>query len=1144
MRKIAKLLGFVSLSVISLLTLFALLLPILLKTSYGNQTIVSWINKDLPGNFLVKEISISWFGKQTLSDIRYQNQDKSLSFVLKNLEINASLPKILIDWGSIQEIVLKDFEAEITEDLKQPLKLKNGFVLASIDKASLLSVQGNADLFNGDAENFSIEAKLSLNNFLENAQISIKNLPSALIDAILSISQGTESKLAQEIFGKQISMSLNTDAQDLHQIRVDSDNLKGEVLFKILNGALISQGQSEFSLLLTPEMISSYFSLQKKTPFFKIEKNTQISLDLISFNIANTSVEALDCDFSLKIPQADIVFFNPLFSGHLKAFNGLFSFKNGSLKTETSFSLKNAESHADIKISGNTSDKLNVQILGPILLANDQGGALFNSFKIDLEMKKGDWHFESALNLKPILPVPYHEIASENFELFAKGQAHFNEGGISLQETALKADSENHHFDALFKFANNKIELLSPASLRLKILPQAINNLEFAKNGSFNLKKPLEIVISMTPADYSIDLKELENINLIGSLKMDLLDFFSYGNEFVFKDVFAPFEYLSEEKRLKLSPTLKTYVPKFNKEGAIAGKISFKDAKNLFLGDFSKAQGKAWFQLLDFPTEILDSLTHTNFSGFLGPILSLDLDAQYEKSLNVLATLRGKELEATLSLTTDENLSLMSDQTFAEVNFTLDQEKLKSFTALIKDEELEPHFTLLEKSPAKIVISSLNYSIPKKGSFLSELGFNLDLHIDKFFLHDLKRKQSIRLSDVMAKVNTKSLKESVSLSFEALPENGDRAKGTLSISAMISHLLTIDGKWNYENAALEGKISALSFKSAAFCDLFCPYPAVSPKLEALIGNLLDADIRFNINQMSGPVFANIRGGNGMMKFNGRLQSGFLYLNEPLIAEVKATSALGTHILKDFVPFLQGLESSSSPIRFTLYNEGFAFPVKDFNVQAIAIKEASLETGKMVFKNSHELSSLINLLNGEQKERQTIWLTPVYFSMKEGKIKLKRADMLVSDTYHFASWGLVDLGSERVDMIVGVAGNTISKALGVAGLKRDSMLQIPYKGPLSNPKLDKTRAAAKISSLVASKQGPEGLILGTFIDLASGGFLEQDPPPATTKPFPWGEIADAADETSAEKEKKHEKTVFSPLEEIEKGSKNLLKKIFQ
>jgi hypothetical protein len=147
-------------------------------------------------------------------------------------------------------------------------------------------------------------------------------------------------------------------------------------------------------------------------------------------------------------------------------------------------------------------------------------------------------------------------------------------------------------------------------------------------------------------------------------------------------------------------------------------------------------------------------------------------------------------------------------------------------------------------------------------------------------------------------------------------------------------------------------------------------------------------------------------------------------------------------------------------------------------------------------------------------------------------------MLVSDTYHFAAWGTADLSQKRVDMIIGVAGNTISKALGVAGIKRDSMLQIPFKGPLSNPKLDKTKAAAKISSLVASKQGPEGMILGTFIDLASGTFLEQDPPPPTTNPFPWGVMAEVS-----ENEQVKEKVKISPLEEIEKGSKSLLKKIF-
>jgi len=911
-----------------------------------------------------------------------------------------------------------------------------------------------------------------------------------------------QSPLSKVIFDPK-----NIQGIVLNGVEAESSGLslkKGEISAQIENSILSLQGEADLA--------EERFSVEGKVPLTISQMmNAHLSIKNLPATIIDSvlsnrlGTELFGSKVNVALSQGDLVVESGNFRGTSR-----FTIQNGMLAGDGNASCKLFDENIQIKFSGN--------------LGNDQGNFLVSLMSehiqlefLKIDLKKSEASFESSLRVEPI----WTEFFNETFQLTAKGKARIEGGSVALHETIVKGDSQNQHFEAFFNYKRNELELISPAMITVKVDPSTLSSFDFAKNGAFNLKKPVTATIFVTP----FHLKGFKPTDLNGQIKIDTVDFFSYGNEFVFKDVEVPFELLAEEKRLKLSPTLKTYLPKISKEGAIAGKISVKGVDDLKTSTF-----KAKLQLMDVPTEILSSYS-PSIPKFLGPIVSLDLDAQYEKKLSIDGTLQGKNIQGLVSLGSDDAFT-------AELQFTLNQERLNAIAGLVREDSLEPHYTLLETSPASLHITAVSIAPDK---FATE-ALALDFQVSKFFLNDLKRKQTIRLTDVTASLNTENLSDRVLFKVQALPENGERSKGSLSVNGEIAGIVTREGKWNFKNATFEAKASALAFNSAAFCDLFCPYPDASGKIEAFFGNLIDAEIRFKVQHMSGPIYASVRGGNGRMLLNGQLDQGFLYLREPLQAEVKASEALGKNVFKDIAPLLQGLESSNSPIKFTVPSEGFVFPIKNFNSSGIAFRNAVLETGKMVFKNSPEIAALMTLLNGEQRERQTIWLTPIFFSMKEGKLRLKRADMLVSDSYHFASWGVVDLASEKVDMTIGVSGMTLAQALKIDSMKRDYMLQVPFKGPLSNPKIDKTKATAKIASLVAANRGPEGALIGAFIDIASGGIMESDPPPPTTRPFPWGEIAERAPEE--EPQPRHETLpVDEPVDMIEKGSKKLLKKLF-
>src|SRR5687767_2109298 len=122
---------------------------------------------------------------------------------------------------------------------------------------------------------------------------------------------------------------------------------------------------------------------------------------------------------------------------------------------------------------------------------------------------------------------------------------------------------------------------------------------------------------------------------------------------------------------------------------------------------------------------------------------------------------------------------------------------------------------------------------------------------------------------------------------------------------------------------------------------------------------------------------------------------------------------------------------------------------------------------------------------------SVWFTPLYMSMKEGKLKLERMDMLLLNHYPMALWGKVDFPKDKIDMRVGLTGAALGHALEVSGLEPDYMLQLPLRGKIGEASVDKTKAAARISSFIAQSQGStHGMIIGTVLGIA-GGSLSED-----------------------------------------------------
>lgn len=309
---------------------------------------------------------------------------------------------------------------------------------------------------------------------------------------------------------------------------------------------------------------------------------------------------------------------------------------------------------------------------------------------------------------------------------------------------------------------------------------------------------------------------------------------------------------------------------------------------------------------------------------------------------------------------------------------------------------------------------------------------------------------------------------------------------------------------------IDPKLLSLNLKATSnqlpivsLCQAFCQDQSYSKKIEALLGRVVDGDIRLNVERMNGPIYMNLYGTTGHYQIDAQLIGDLISLNSPCLIEIAFTPELNQEILQKSFSILGEVVSSENLLKLVIDSKNTVFPLKDLNLRNIQINSAVIELGKMHFKGNGEIRSALEFFKSDPNEDLTIWFTPLYFDMHDGTIRVQRMDMLLMNRYPLAVWGRIDLARDKLNMVIGLSGQALSNALKINGLDKNYMLQIPLKGPIANASIDKRKATSRITALVAQHQGgPPGFIIGTFLKIASGSLGEERSPSPTTSPFPW------------------------------------------
>jgi hypothetical protein len=453
----------------------------------------------------------------------------------------------------------------------------------------------------------------------------------------------------------------------------------------------------------------------------------------------------------------------------------------------------------------------------------------------------------------------------------------------------------------------------------------------------------------------------------------------------------------------------------------------------------------------------------------------------------------------------------------------------------------EPGFSLEGSSNAQLRISAFHLPINSSDwkKQLAAASITADLTIDQATAWDKDKKHRMALEELHGHFSSSQIAKQVDYKINGRASSSQHGRSSWEIAGTLQDGFAANGSLDRQNLSLTLDASVKSLPALQLAQLCCLDPSFGQKIHALFGPTLDAKASAQLQRMQGPLLVEMKGTNAHFSVDAYLDRTAALLNKDLILEVKVTPELGKYVLQEVLPIAEGILSAEHPLTLTIAHEGTYIPLP-FSIEALTIPKITIDLGKVYFSPASQLAKALSLLYAT-KENFQVWITPCYLSLKNGVIRLERTDLLIHDRYPLAAWGIVDLAREKVNMVIGLSGAALGEALKLSGIPGSYMLQLPLKGPLNNPSIDKTKVTARLSALMAqSRGGPHGAVLGTVLDIASGSLTEGAVPEPTTNPLPWEYLF----KKEGEQTEKNEKNQSNPIEEIGKSAGSLLQKIFK
>jgi|GEM_PF-6693909 len=533
------------------------------------------------------------------------------------------------------------------------------------------------------------------------------------------------------------------------------------------------------------------------------------------------------------------------------------------------------------------------------------------------------------------------------------------------------------------------------------------------------------------------------------------------------------------------------------------------------------------FNLAAIPTAFIEKLAGTEgLAALLGP--SIDLKADVDSLEKVDLTLRGDQWNSQVILVNEEGWKLKQP---AVARLTLTPQRFNVIRSWIKRGE-QGKFSL--EAPAQLQLKIDQIALPALGHW-TQGALDGNLVIDQLTVLDNKTKTLIRLHNIEGGLNSPNLSKEVRFNLQGKQISEQGQESDLHLKGSLQEGWLQNGKFNQERFSLNASAQFHHLPAGMLCEILCLEELTRARMEAVFGPTVDGTLQAQLRALQGPIQFSVAGSLGSIALDGLLNNGYLTLRTPFHLQLTPSPALGESVLQELLPILNDMVRGDQKIQLTIDPQGFYLPLRNPTLETIQIGQLTLALGRLEFDNGGQMAKIISLIRQTTDPIIPVWFTPIYISAQNGVIQVQRFDMLALDRFPLALWGSIDIPDDKIDMVVGLSGSALQSAFRVRVPELDYMMQFPLRGKIGSASIDKGRAAARIAALTAAAAGgPQGLVLGAVLGLASGVFTDPKPPAPTTNPLPWaGEQPSEGVEDSGEREKSK-----NPVESLEKGFKKL------
>lgn len=1126
--------------IIFILTAF---IPTLVSTRLGTEKIVSWTNSLIPGHLAIEKMEISWFGKQKIEHLLLQDgqgteiakfqlfeTDTPLIYLLfggrhfnqtllnspylfyeKNEKGETSWEKTLGPKFKKQQPSRKNKHKSSWPTFSEGLTINDGVIVLNTPttKAEISEIQidkqpsSQTYIVNAKTKQEDIEGDIHIVAHLTEAlQIEghIDNFPVAILD------QFCECDLFTEAFGRTANANLFFEKTELGisvNGKVESPNLQATISGEVKEGKLFLNPKTRFSFIVTPSFFKQWIAPSQQKEWSLASKATlsvQMEKAVIPLNINELSLHNIVLNASASLERAEL--------SHGKG--GSYSLNHLTILT---IILDNLE----INYQGVIQGKESADLAGSFSITPD-GKILFHydykGFPVSLVEA---FYPEAAQNLRLLFGPTFSTIGegtyedglidsqfsltAANIQLQAHVEGELPELQFTAKGTGIVPAEKAKFLGSSFVF---DLQGIADIENHTVIIPHFTGK---ASNAYYTADIHGNIGVKNTPFSF-------DQIDIVADGTLLQLPFKNEVSNLSLKDG-AFFVHMNGAKnRIDGNMTAVTLMDSKTKH--IEGHFEMNDFIQNGAIAFSKSDLIFNFNAEGLPITVLDPFfpEKIDLNPFFGSFIDVDASGVFspqkkpKTSLDLKAT--GSGVQLLLSVIFDEQARITPNKP-SSLFWEITPERYRALIKILRPElEYTPNFELVRPTPLNLTINAL--SIPKHWpenliQLLCQSGVSGDLQLGTTTFRSKSTQEMVQAHNLSGSIRGTDFSRSIELKLHGnlFAENvPNTEQAGFHFEGNFLNFCSPDGKFNRKGMSLKGDLKLELIPVRQIVGIIPIEERTRQMMQAVLGELVNANIYGEISQQSGPLTIDIKASNFKALLPLQLEPQAIYLRDFVNAEITLTESVNDTFLRDINPLITGA-FSDHPLKVYINPQDFVIPIHPFSFKEVKIGRASVDLGKIHVHNGGQTQSLMEFLKATEISpdgSMDAWFTPIYMSLQNGVASYSRFDALFAGSVHIALWGSIDLIKDKVRMTLGIAPSTLENKLGIQGLQKKDMFQVKMRGSTEKLELDWSSAYTRIGLIIARTSSGLGYILGGIVEQLVNAFGEEPAPPPTTNPFPW------------------------------------------